>query len=132
MKAKKPKAKGKPKSKSFTPAQVGALIESFKADFRIFGEKLKSLDEKVESIAKNQAYTLERITTIELKIVSIEERLKKLEERLSKVEEEIIEIKREIKEIKAKLDRKVDITEFKMLEMRVSALEKKVESLLPK
>jgi len=46
------------------------LNESFKADFKVFGEKLKSLEEKIEGIAKNQAYILER--------------LKKLEERLSK------------------------------------------------
>ena len=72
-KAKKPVPKATGKG-FFTASQVGTLIERLEGNFKVFSEKLDSLETKVDGIAVNQARTLERITTIELKIISIEKR----------------------------------------------------------
>ena len=125
----KPKKLKKPVSKSlkdsFTPSQVGALIESFKSDFRLFGKKLESLENKVDGIAVNQTLTLERITALEIGQIRLLKKVDVLDKR-------VVAIEKEIKEIKAILKVKIDTTEFKNLEIRVSILERKLDVLIAK
>ena len=71
----------------FTPTEVGTLIERLEGNFKLFGEKLDSLEEnltaRIDGIAANQARTLERITAIEIRLTMVEERLTSVEERLT-------------------------------------------------
>ena len=55
---------------TMTTREVAVLIEDLRSQFRIFGEQLKAvenrLENKIEGVATNQAATLERITSLEI------------------------------------------------------------------
>jgi len=64
------KNKGNGDKAIMTAREVAVLIEDLKSQFRIFGEQLKAvenrLSDKIEGITSNQAKTLERITSLEI------------------------------------------------------------------
>jgi hypothetical protein len=88
---------------SFTATEVGTLLEELRADFRLFGEKLEGVEEKltgriegveekltdriegveekltdrIDGIAANQAKTLEEITAIRIRLTRIETNFEK-------------------------------------------------------
>ncbi len=84
---------------TFTAREVAVLVENLENQFKLFGEKIQSIDDKIDGIPINQARTLERITIIEIKNI---------------------------------LKSRVDPADFKIIQTRVTTLEKQVELLLSK
>ena len=93
------------KDKTTMPArEVAVLIEDLRSQFRIFGEQLKAVEERlgsrierlenrVEGVATNQARTLERITSLEITsrkmqvdIAEIKETFKNHDKRIAHLE----------------------------------------------
>lgn len=71
------------------------VLESIQSDFRVFGEKLDFIDN----------------------------RLGRMELRLDKIESELVDIKFEISDLKTKLDKKADLERLENLEKRVKQIE---------
>ena len=57
---------------TMTAREVAVLIEDLRSQFRVFGEGLTGLREKVDSIANALANVIERITAIELRLTRLE------------------------------------------------------------
>jgi hypothetical protein len=87
------------------------LLEEFKEQFKIFGEGLEFLQEKVN------------------KIDNIEKQLEFIEKKLIIIEREISDIKAEVKIIRTVLDKKADIDLLNKLERRVIILENELATL---
>jgi hypothetical protein len=66
------KKENKETKNTMTAREVAVLIEDLRSQFRIFGEGLTALREKVDSIANALANVIERITTIELRLTRLE------------------------------------------------------------
>ena len=66
------KKESKETKNTMTAREVAVLIEDLRSQFRIFGEGLTALREKVDSIANALANVIERITTIELRLSRLE------------------------------------------------------------
>ena len=57
---------------TMTAREVAVLIEDLRGQFRVFGEGLTALREKVDSIANALANVMGRITAIELRLTRLE------------------------------------------------------------
>lgn len=91
-----------PKS-SFTSTQVGVLIEDFQSQFKVFGEKLVSMQDQLNTVIVNQGHMWEDIARINQRLNSIEQRLDTIEQRLAVLEQEVLEIKQEILRLKKEI-----------------------------
>ena len=80
-----------------TAREVAVLIEDLRSQFRIFGEQLNAVENRLENkiggIAANQAKTLERVTLLEITarkiqtdITEIKETFKTHDKRLTHLE----------------------------------------------
>ena len=81
-------------------SEVGALVEGLRTDFRVFGDglvflrekvesldtKFTSLDKKVEDIRINQIWSLERLSQMEKRTGSLETITQSLDRRMGNVE----------------------------------------------
>lgn len=82
------------KSKSeFTATEVGVLIEDLKSQFRVFGDKLKGLEDKLDSTMGMVAKNREDITMLNINVSVIKDELTKINGKLAKIEEDIRIIK---------------------------------------
>lgn len=82
------------KSKSeFTATEVGALIEDLRSNFRVFGDKLKGLEDKLDSTMGMVAKNTEDITMLNINVMVIKSDLTKIKGKLAKIEEDILVIK---------------------------------------
>ena len=79
-----------------TQTKVGALIEDLRSQFRIFGDGLKMLDEKltskIDGIATNQAKTLERVTSLEITVRKIQADISEIKTTLEKHDTRLIHL----------------------------------------
>lgn len=57
---------------TMTAREVAVLIEDLRSQFKVFGEGLAALREKVEGIANALANVIERITLIEARLTRLE------------------------------------------------------------
>jgi septal ring factor EnvC (AmiA/AmiB activator) len=91
------KKTGNNKNKAaMTQTEVGALIEDLRSQFRIFGDGLKMLDEKltskIDGIATNQAKTLERVTSLEITVRKIQADISEIKTTLEKHDTRLIHL----------------------------------------
>ncbi|MFH1645631.1 MAG: hypothetical protein ABIB11_04340 [Candidatus Omnitrophota bacterium] len=100
MKSKKTKPKNAPKVETFTPAQVGALIERLEGQFKLFGEKLDSLGDKLDSTNGMVARNKEDVTMINLNVSGIKHDITKINGKMAIMENDIRVMKTDITEIK--------------------------------
>ena len=85
------------KSKTaFTATEVGVLIEGLRSQFRVFGEKLKTLEDKIDTTMGMVAKNTEDITFLKItgegskyELTKINGKLAQIESRLAKVEEDM-------------------------------------------
>ena len=63
---------------TFTASQVGALIEDLRSEFRVFGDELKTVSTRLKAVEVNQARTLEKITSLEMRVTAIEVAIKEI------------------------------------------------------
>ena len=81
------------KTNSFTSTEVGVLIEEFRSEFKVFGDglvfvrdRVDALDKKVDRIDKRVEILDIKVTKIGIDVADIQNILKNHDGRLSKVE----------------------------------------------
>lgn len=89
--------------------QVGALIEDLHSNFKVFGENLSSVTEKVDGIAHELGMVKEDISVIKMDV--------------KEIKAEIKSIKNEIQKLKLTLTQKAELEFLLDLEKRVLKLE---------
>ena len=131
---KKPADKNKERGKdNYTVTEVGTLIEEFRGEFKVFGEKLQVNTEKTDATFEQVGRQTEEITLLKVLV-------QKNTEDISSLKTDVSSLKIAIKDIASKIDRlvesienliktKVDREEFQVLEKRISTLEAKMASL---
>lgn len=112
----------KPEEKnSYTPTEVGTLIEQFRSEFKVFGERQQSIIEKQQSIIEKLDATYEQVGKNTQEIALIKTTLRNLKEQVSintgKIEENRQLIEHVLEELKLKASRE----EFKTLKNRVDS-----------
>ena len=75
-----------------TTHEVGVLIEGLRSDFRVFGDKLSFIKDKVEVIETNQAKAWEKITEIDLRLIKVEKEITKINDRLVGIENRLTKV----------------------------------------
>jgi methyl-accepting chemotaxis protein len=85
------------------------ILEDIKSNFRVFGEKLQSMDEKFDTVSEQVAKNTEGIVEINQKLDHVSERTDKNAEDTSEIKQNIISKK-----------------DHRFLEKRITLLEKKV------
>jgi len=89
------------KSKTeFSGTAVGALIENLESQFRVFGEKLGTLEDKLDSTMGMVAKNREDITMLNIKTDGIKNDINKLSGKFVQIEEDIRVIKSDVRSIK--------------------------------
>ena len=78
---------------TMTTSDVGVLIESFRSEFKIFGEGQDSLKDKVESSRGMIARIMEDNTRQDVKLSVIENNITKIDGKLAQIESDIKTIK---------------------------------------
>ena len=82
------------KSKAtFTSTEVGVIVEDLRSQFGIFGDKLKALDDKLDSTMGMVAKNTEDITMLNLNVSVIKSDLTKINGKLAKIEQDVGVIK---------------------------------------
>jgi len=104
----------KKQNKTSNRDQYTVVLEGLRSDFKVFGEALGLVDNKVDNVIK-------RVNGIDLRLDGIDGRLDKIDGRLSKVESSLEILKGEVALIR---HNQVTRDEFKLLESRVLRLEK--------
>ena len=114
-KAKKMAIEGIKPPKKDDPAYdyVGVLLEAVQSDFKIFGEGLEFVKQKVET-------TFEELGRFKEETA---ENFTRVDERLDRIEAEVRSIKNELQELKHTLTNKADVEKFQELEKRVMKIE---------
>ena len=117
------------KNDKFTVTEVGALIEDFRSQFKVFGEGLNDLREKVDTLAgkvdtlAGKVDTLTGIVNHEAKksdlyridIANLKMDVANLKTTVSRIEEQI-------RLIRDNLASKVDRKDFELLEKKVASI----------
>jgi chromosome segregation ATPase len=107
--------------------QFTVILEAIQSDFRLFGEKLDFIDERLSGQLRGVEARLDRIEArldrVEARLDRVEARLDSIEGRLDTIEAELIEIKGELSDLKTKLDKTADLERLLRLEHRVEQLE---------
>ncbi len=85
--------KPKPAKTAFTATEVGALIEDLRSRFKVFGEKLNSVDDKLDATMGMVAKNREDITMLNLRTIGIKGDITKINGKLAKIEEDLRIIK---------------------------------------
>ena len=128
-KAKKMAIEGIKPPKKDDPAYdyVGVLLEAVQSDFKIFGEGLEFVKQKVETtfeeLGRFKEETAENFARVWEKFDRVDERFNRIELRLDRIEAEVRSIKNELQELKHTLTNKTDIEKFQELEKRVMRIE---------
>lgn len=103
--------------KAISKDRTAVILEDIKSQFTVFGESLSSISDKIDKLEVGQVVLNEKVDKLETRVNSIDTTLKTIDERLIRVEDNVVEIKH-------KLSEKVDLEDFKKLEMRLIKLEK--------
>jgi len=96
------------KNDKFSSTEVGTLIEQLRSEFKVFGEGLKDLREKFDTLAGMVANHEEKSIWSRLEINAIKERLTKIDGKLARIEDNL----------KSKADQK----DLQTLEKKVTSL----------
>ncbi len=150
---KTPKSKARVKN-AYTPTEVGTLIDGFKGEFKIFGEKLDSMSGKLDATYEQTSINTEKISLLEIAVQSIAADLKALTNKVGALTADLKALTDKVgaltADLKALVDKvskntdaiaaltasidklantKLDREEFHILETRVSALETKLAAI---
>jgi septation ring formation regulator EzrA len=78
---------------TMTAREVAVLVEDFRSQFRTFGEKLKSIDDKLDSTMGMVAKNTEDITWLRMLYETTKQDITKISGKLAKIEEDLRIIK---------------------------------------
>ncbi len=103
------------KEDKFSVREVSVLIEDLRSQFRVFGEGLRDVREKLDTVTGIVAENSENITLLRIGVSATKDELVKVNGKLARIEESI-------RFIKDKLKSKVDRKNFELLEKKVTSL----------
>ena len=103
------------KDDKYTATEVGTLIEQIRSEFKVFGEGLKDLREKVDATHEQVIKNTEQITLLEIAIRETRGEITKINGRLDRIEERLGRIEDSLKS-------KADQKDFQDLEKKVTSL----------
>ncbi len=103
------------KDNKFSPTEVGALIEDLRSQFKVFGEGLKDLREKVDTLA-GKVDTLTGIVNHEAK----KSDLSRID--IANLKNAVNRIEEQMRLIRDNLASKADHKDFEILEKKVASL----------
>ena len=106
------KKKGVIQKDEYTVTEVGTLIEEFRSEFKVFGEKLQANTEKLDATYEQVGKITEQMILLETAVRNVIARIEELTKGISEL-------------VKTKADRE----EMQLLDKRISALENKVAVL---
>ncbi|PIR40127.1 MAG: hypothetical protein COV33_01375 [Candidatus Zambryskibacteria bacterium CG10_big_fil_rev_8_21_14_0_10_34_34] len=116
------KTNNKPKSQTIKKDQYTVVLEDLRSNFKVFGESLDLVKDKVDSIDKRVDSIDKRVDSIDKRVDSIDKRVDSIDKRLGGVESDLEILKTEVALIR---HNQVTRDEFKLLESRVLRLERK-------
>ena len=82
---------------TMTAREVAVLVEDFRSQFRIFGEDLSTVKQRVETIFEEQGRIKEAIFIIKADINVIKSDIKEIKARLDRIEGDVKVIKEDLK-----------------------------------
>lgn len=103
------------KKDKFSSSEVGALIDQLRGEFKVFGEGLNDLREKLDAVTGMVAENSEKVTLSRIEIGVLKNELFKVNGKLARIEESIHLINNNFK---SRVDRK----DFEILEKKVASL----------
>ena len=140
---------------AYTVTEVGTLVDEFRKEFRVFGERQEGIIKKLDATYEQTGRNTEQITLLEIAVKEITSKIAALAEKVDKntsaiaaLAEKVDKNAAAIAELAEKVDKntkaiealtrsidklvqtKADREEILTLEKRVSALETKVSALL--
>jgi methyl-accepting chemotaxis protein len=121
---KNPKSKTGPKN-AYTPTEVGTLIDGFKSDFKLFGEKLDSMSVKLDATYEQTARNTEKIALLEAAVQSIASDLRILTQRVDELTQRVDKLTQRVDELTQRVDKLTQRVDE--LTQRVNAIAEKVE-----
>ena len=102
------------KNGKFTVTEVGALIEDLRGQFKIFGDGLNDLREKVDTVTGMVDQEAEKSTMSRLDIMALKNTVTQINGKLAGIE-------KDMRLIRDNLVSKADRSEFEILEKKVAS-----------
>jgi len=110
----------------YTVTEVGTLIEEFRGEFRVFGEKLQANTEKTDATYEQVGRVTEEIAILK---VAVQNNTKEITSLKVTVQNITTKIDKLVESIEKLIKTKVDREEYQILEKRISTLEAKMASI---
>jgi len=103
------------KDDKFRPTEVGALIEDLRDQFKVFGEGLNDLREKVDTVTGMVGQEAEKSTMSRIDIMVLKNTVTQINGKLAGIE-------KDMRLIRDNLAFKADRKDFEILEKKVASL----------
>ncbi|MBU4457405.1 MAG: hypothetical protein KJ902_01545 [Candidatus Omnitrophica bacterium] len=103
------------KDDKFRSTEVGALIEDLRGQFKVFGEGLNDLREKVDTVTGMVGQEAEKSTMSRMDIMVLKNTVTQINGKLAGIE-------KDMRLIRDNLKSKVDRREFELLEKKVASI----------
>ncbi len=107
-----------------TRDQYTVTLEGLRSDFKVFGEGLGAVREKVDQIESKVTSLTETMSRMEPAVTSLTEKMSRMESKVDRLVTDMTTVKSELRMIRHELKEKVGREEFQVLEKRVETLEK--------
>jgi len=110
------------KDDKFSPTEVGALIEDLLGQFKVFGEGLNDLREKVDTLTGIVNHEAKKSDLSRMDIATLKADIATLKADVATLKADVATLKADVRFIRDNFASKADRKDFELLEKKVASL----------
>ena len=104
--------------------EIKVILEDMQSQFRVFGEGLQDVREKVTGLDHKITHVDEKVSRLELKVIGLDHKVTGLDQKVSSIDHRLINVEKDVTFIKMALPTVATKDDLRQFEKRLMVLER--------